>query len=169
VVWDRLFGTFIEESVPCVYGTRDRLEGHDPLHAVFGPYAPLWRDARRTRRWRDKLRVWFMPPGWRPADVARVDAKPPFSLDAARRQTPPAPRRQAMAGALHFLLWTAAVLYFLWCADDLSLGRDAALLALCAAGLWTTGAMLDARLRPGVAWALQLACLGAAALLLRPF
>jgi hypothetical protein len=28
------------------------------------------KDAWRTRLWIDKLRIWFMPTGWRPADVA---------------------------------------------------------------------------------------------------
>ncbi|VTU16036.1 sterol desaturase family protein [Variovorax sp. PBL-E5] len=168
VIWDRLFGTFAEEAAPCVYGTRERLEGSDPLHAVFGPYAPLWRDARRTRHWRDKLRVWFMPPGWRPADVALRDPKPAFSLAAARADTPPAHPQQGIAGALQFLLWTAVALRFLWCADDLRFGVDAALLALCGAGLWTTGALLDARLRARSAWGLQLLCLGIAVALLWP-
>ena len=33
----------------------------------------LWlliKDAWRAQRWWDKLRIWFMPLGWRPADVA---------------------------------------------------------------------------------------------------
>jgi hypothetical protein len=29
----------------------------------------LFTDAWRARSWQDKLRIWFMPTGWRPADV----------------------------------------------------------------------------------------------------
>lgn len=28
------------------------------------------KDAVRTKSWKDKLRIWFMPTGWRPGDVA---------------------------------------------------------------------------------------------------
>ena len=31
----------------------------------------LIKDAWRTQSWKDKLRIWFMPTGWRPADVAQ--------------------------------------------------------------------------------------------------
>ena len=30
----------------------------------------LIKDAWYTKSWKDKLRVWYKPPGWRPADVA---------------------------------------------------------------------------------------------------
>ena len=35
-------------------------------------------------RWRDKLRVWFKPPGWRPADVAARFPKPAFDIQRER-------------------------------------------------------------------------------------
>ena len=34
----------------------------------------LWlliKDAWRAKSWKDKLKIWFMPLGWRPADVAK--------------------------------------------------------------------------------------------------
>ena len=43
--------------------------------ASFHELATVGRAAVATRRWRDKLRIWFMPAGWRPADVA-VDRAP---------------------------------------------------------------------------------------------
>jgi hypothetical protein len=30
----------------------------------------LIKDAWRTKTWRDKIRIWFMPTGWRPSDVS---------------------------------------------------------------------------------------------------
>ncbi len=33
-------------------------------------YALMAHDSWHARRWRDKLRVWIAPPGWRPPDVA---------------------------------------------------------------------------------------------------
>jgi alkylglycerol monooxygenase len=72
IVWDRLFGSFQEEldSEPPIFGVTTPLRSWNPLWANVQFYAQLLQDARRTRSWRDKLRIWFMPTGWRPADVA---------------------------------------------------------------------------------------------------
>jgi len=72
IVWDRLFGSFQEEDErePVIFGVTTPLRSWNPVWANLQFYAQLWADARRTRRWRDKLRLWFMPTGWRPADVA---------------------------------------------------------------------------------------------------
>lgn len=71
-VWDRLFGTFQEEldDVPPVYGVTRPVRTWNPVKINFVHLAFLARDAWRARSWWDKLRIWFMPLGWRPADVA---------------------------------------------------------------------------------------------------
>ncbi|HEX7686424.1 MAG TPA: sterol desaturase family protein, partial [Burkholderiaceae bacterium] len=71
VVWDRWFGTFQPElpAEPCVYGTRSPLRSWNPLWANVEVYAVLAHDSRHARSLADKLRLWFKPPGWRPADV----------------------------------------------------------------------------------------------------
>ena len=72
ILWDKLFGTFQRElaSEPPVFGTTNPPRSYHPLVAAFHELATVWRAAVATRRWRDKLRIWFMPAGWRPADVA---------------------------------------------------------------------------------------------------
>ncbi|NER09246.1 Sterol desaturase/sphingolipid hydroxylase, fatty acid hydroxylase superfamily [Muriicola jejuensis] len=70
-IWDRWFGTFQEEleEVPPQYGVLKPAHTWNPILINF---QHLWRlilDAWRTRSLKDKLRIWFMPTGWRPADV----------------------------------------------------------------------------------------------------
>ncbi|MDP9899672.1 sterol desaturase family protein [Variovorax ginsengisoli] len=166
VIWDRLFGTFAEEQAPCVYGTRSPLDSWRPLRAVFGPYAPLLHDAWHTRRWRDKLRVFFKAPGWRPADVAARSPQPPFVLDAVCTYDPPTTRGQRLAGTLQFIAWVGVVLAFLWQADTFGWGRDVALLALSAAGLQVTGALFEQGGSVARSTAVQAVLLGAATALL---
>lgn len=168
VVWDRLFGTFAEEKATCVYGTRQPLDSWRPLRAVLGPYAPLLRDTWRTRRWRDKLRVWFKAPGWRPADLVAQDARPVFSLGAVQRYDPPATAAQQWAGGLQFVLWIGIVLAFLWQADELGFGRSVALLALSAAALQVVGQVFEGRWRGAWSSVVQ-ALLAAAAISLLSF
>ena len=69
--WDRMFGTFQEEldDVPPVYGITRPAQTWNPIRINFQHVWLLMKDAWRTRNWWDKLRIWFMPTGWRPPDV----------------------------------------------------------------------------------------------------
>ena len=66
--WDRLFGTFQEEldHVPPVYGVTRPVSTWNPIKINFQHLWLLMCDAWRAESWRDKLRIWFMPTGWRP-------------------------------------------------------------------------------------------------------
>ncbi len=85
ILWDRLFGTFVEEddSDRPVYGTRAPLRSWNPLWANVEVYWATAVEARRASRWRDKLQIWFRRPGWRPADVARRYPKPDYDIGRA--------------------------------------------------------------------------------------
>ncbi|XQE67523.1 sterol desaturase family protein [Pseudomonas sp. P3C3] len=69
IVWDRLFGTFADETEAVRYGVTTPVRTFDPLRLQFSWWRLLWADAVATRSWWDKLRLWWMPTGWRPADV----------------------------------------------------------------------------------------------------
>ena len=69
IVWDRLFGTYAEERERPAYGITKPLASFDPLFAQVHYWLELWRMARATPRWADKVRVWFAHPGWRPPGV----------------------------------------------------------------------------------------------------
>ncbi|HKR33519.1 MAG TPA: sterol desaturase family protein [Steroidobacteraceae bacterium] len=71
ILWDRLFGTFQDEraDVPCVYGITTGLKSWNPLWANLHFWSDTAKLAWRTRSWRDKLRIWFKPPAWQPADL----------------------------------------------------------------------------------------------------
>lgn len=70
-VWDRLFGTFQEEleAVPPQYGVLKPAKTWNPVHINFQHFWRLLKDAWYTASYWDKLRIWFMPTGWRPEDV----------------------------------------------------------------------------------------------------
>lgn len=73
IVWDKWFGTFQEEldDVPPVYGVKKPVKTWNPFIINFMHLWQLIKDAWRTKSWYDKARIWFMPTGWRPADVAQ--------------------------------------------------------------------------------------------------
>jgi len=72
IIWDKMFGTFQEElpDKPPVYGITRPAHTWNPIKINFQHFWLLTKDAIHTRKWKDKLRVWFMPTGWRPDDVA---------------------------------------------------------------------------------------------------
>ena len=71
IIWDKLFGSFQEEleEVPPVYGITRPVRTWNPIKINFLHVWLLVKDAWYTRKWKDKLRIWLMPTGWRPADV----------------------------------------------------------------------------------------------------
>ncbi len=71
ILWDKLFGTFQPElaAEPPVYGVKRPVRTWNPLLINFQHLALLLLDAYRTGRHIDRFRLWFMPTGWRPADV----------------------------------------------------------------------------------------------------
>ncbi|MFT7248408.1 MAG: alkylglycerol monooxygenase [Psychromonas sp.] len=72
IFWDKWFGTFQEEleDVPPVYGITVPVRTWNPIKINFQHIWQLIKDAVRAERLIDTLRIWFMPLGWRPKDVA---------------------------------------------------------------------------------------------------
>ena len=70
-IWDRMFGTFQEEleEVPPQYGVLKPAATWNPILINFQHLWRMVKDAWYTSSYWDKIRIWFMPTGWRPADV----------------------------------------------------------------------------------------------------
>ena len=152
ILWDRLFGTFVEEDEadPVVYGTRAPLRSFNPLWATLEVYAALWRDTWRTARWRDRLRLWFGKPGWRPADLQARDPKPSFDIGRAEYD-PPASKARTVYVLVNFALLLVPAVHFLMSAATMPMWL-AALYALgIVASLTVLGALMEGR-RGAKAW-----------------
>jgi len=145
IVWDRLFGSFEpeDEAVPCVYGTRGPLRSWNPLWANLHTYAEIAKDSWRAQSWGDKLRVWFMHPGWRPADVAQRWPKPAFDIARVERFDPPMSRGAQALAIVLFIAVLSATTLFLWFAHRLTLLEQAAAAAAIFAALWAVGRVCE--------------------------
>jgi hypothetical protein len=71
IFWDKMFGTYQEErkDIPAVYGITRPVQTWNPIKINFMHLWLLIKDAWRAKNWMDKLKIWFMPLGWRPSDV----------------------------------------------------------------------------------------------------
>ncbi len=161
MIWDRLFGTFVEEDEKCVYGTRAPLDSWDPLWANFEVYADLARRSRQAQRWRDRIAVWFMPPGWQPATAdGREWHKPSFDLSRVRRFDPPMARATRVFAVLHFALALVGAVLLLWYSDALPFGMLASAGVAIILVLWVAGAVMQGRLTIPAALATEFVALG---------
>jgi sterol desaturase/sphingolipid hydroxylase (fatty acid hydroxylase superfamily) len=66
IVWDRMFGTFIDETKAPTYGLTTNISTYNPARIAFAEWGNLARDVFRTSGILNKLRYIFAPPGWSP-------------------------------------------------------------------------------------------------------
>ena len=147
IIWDRLFGSFQEEddNEPVIFGVTTPLASWNPLWANLQFYAQLWGDARRAERTWDKIRIWFMRTGWRPADVA---AKYPMSkpdLSQFRKFEVPLDSRQQWYVGLQFGVYVALGSYLMNLEHSLPTGALLLGWGAVAFGLFVLGVALENR------------------------
>lgn len=72
-IWDRIFGTFQEEldEEPPIYGVLKPVRTWNPILINFQHLFYLIRDFYYTKKFIDKIIIWFMPTGWRPKDMIK--------------------------------------------------------------------------------------------------
>jgi len=147
MVWDRIFGTFQDELAeePCVFGIRGQLRSWNPLWANWHVWQDLAVTSWRTASWRDKLKVWFAPPGWRPADVAARWPKAPYSLDQFRLYDPVIPRAVRTYALLQFGGAYLLTAHYLEVIGDLPFRPNLAYAGVITVWLLTLGGLLEGR------------------------
>jgi len=146
ILWDRLFGTFMEEQThePVVYGTRHPLCSWNPLWANVRGYWELGCDAWRTQRLRDKFRLWLARPGWRPNDVRATWPVPAFELHHAQYHPPLSRLEQAYCLA-QFTLVLLMTTHFLAIASATSWPEGIAYALWLGTGLGSLGGLMEGR------------------------
>lgn len=113
IIWDRLFGTYEPErdDDPVVFGVRKPLENWNPFWANLQVYNYLLFDARKAKRWRDKIGIWFRRTGWRPDDVEVAYPKPRTDLDHFEKFNPVVTPGAKSYAVVQFVVAIAAILW----------------------------------------------------------
>ena len=63
IIWDRMFGTYAEETFRPTYGLTKNYDTSNPFRLQYHEYAAMWADLRRAGGLREKVAVVFGPPG----------------------------------------------------------------------------------------------------------
>jgi len=147
ILWDKFFGTFQEElkSEPPIYGIRRALNSFNPLWANVHVWSSLCLDALRTRSWWDKCRIWWMPTGWRPADMEANFPIQKTPLENFNKYDPPVEREVKIYAFLQLVAATGMMLYFLWHFTGLSYPLVALGWLMASLPLVSTGLVLQGR------------------------
>ena len=149
IVWDRLFGTYEPESdeEPVVFGVRKPLANWNPLWANLQVYDYLLFDARKARRWRDKIGIWFRRTGWRPPDVEARYPRRNVDLSAFHKFDPPVP---AMVKRYTLFQFVFAIVAVMWIGQVYAESGAQAVLIPCVALwvlVWSLGLLNEGRER----------------------
>jgi sterol desaturase/sphingolipid hydroxylase (fatty acid hydroxylase superfamily) len=64
IIWDKLFGTFEEETEKVEYGLTKPLEKDDVFTLIFHEWIEMWKDVKKAPTLKDKIMYIFGPPGW---------------------------------------------------------------------------------------------------------
>jgi drug/metabolite transporter superfamily protein YnfA len=99
IIWDRMFGTYIPErpDIKPVYGTVKPLNSWNPVWANFQVFYQMVQDTINTKKFSNKLKIWYGPTSWRPDDVLEHNPDP----DPTRfkeKFNPPLTREQSVFG-----------------------------------------------------------------------
>jgi|TARA_B110000967_G_scaffold28846_1_gene26954 sterol desaturase/sphingolipid hydroxylase (fatty acid hydroxylase superfamily) len=72
IIWDKLFGTFMEEQEEPKYGITSGYKRSNAYNAIFSYWGELFSLARKTKTLRNKINVFIKGPAYMPSDVTPV-------------------------------------------------------------------------------------------------
>ena len=121
-IWDRVFGTFQEEldNVKPIYGTLKPVQTWNPIIINFQHFFRLAKDSWHTKKFSDKIKIWFMPTGWRPKDVENL-IKYKTQSKNQEKYYPNYTNLFKLVGVFHFLCVNTILTYFLYNFSDLQI------------------------------------------------
>jgi sterol desaturase/sphingolipid hydroxylase (fatty acid hydroxylase superfamily) len=147
ITWDRWFGTFTPEEEEPVYGITHPLGTFNPVWANVHVFAEIGRLLRLTPRWRDKLRVLFGSPSWRPPEAGAPIVAPEVTRATFHPYDPVIPGAVRAYAFAQFVVALAAAYLIL------TTGGQYPLVQLGAASFYVVLALSDlGELLDGHAW-----------------
>src|SRR5688572_3051249 len=73
IIFDRIFGTYIKETIPPVYGITHNIHSHNPKDVLFHEYKNVAWEISRIKGLKNKIRFLFSKPGHNIIDLKKVD------------------------------------------------------------------------------------------------
>jgi hypothetical protein len=145
IIWDKMFGSFEPEEEEVCYGVTHPPKTWHPISLNFQFWRHLWHDAKNTSSYWDKIRIWFMPTGWRPADVAERYPLARCLPDTQQKFDNAPPASVSLSVVMIHLVLMAWTVWFLLFTSDLSFGMALAHFVPLGGGLYINSLILEQR------------------------
>lgn len=81
ILWDKLHGTYEKEVAEVRYGITSGFASRNVYWSYFHYWVDLFRQARELPGWKNKIKLFFMKPGWLPENVQPKEMPEPKPLD----------------------------------------------------------------------------------------
>jgi len=165
IIWDRMFGTFEPEVEPVVYGVTEPLNSWNPIWANFHYWAKLKDLAKKFPRAIDRVKLFFMPPEWRPASAPPLPPHPEVKPETYIKYDNVVPRGLTWYVLVQFVPIIAATFIILQMENTWSMPALASVAGLILLAILTLGGMLD-RKRWAFKWELARLAMQAASFII---
>ena len=143
ILWDRLFGTFRQETEEPVYGTVKRLKSYNPLFANIHVFADIFANIRadlaRGSGWRSFHHLWKKPSSYRVDSAMRMEQI--FRQEFRMPLEPP----KARLGFIQFVALLGLSVFFLKTFTHLDWMIRTAFFLLLLSGFYLNGRLLESK------------------------
>jgi sterol desaturase/sphingolipid hydroxylase (fatty acid hydroxylase superfamily) len=145
IIWDRMFGTFQEEEEEPIYGITKPLNSWNPVWANLQHYVEMLTLLKQVPHWKDKLRVLFMPPGWRPDYLGGSMAVSEVDKTLYKKYDTPVPHKLNYYVFFQYVFTVAGAAVFLFKAEQMPMAMKAISAVLIVAAIVNCGALFELR------------------------
>lgn len=143
IIFDRLFGTFQAEEEDVVYGITKQPKSWNPLWLNLEHWTDMARDFVQLRTWKDRLKLLFGAPGWRPEYLGGPVALKEVSTTTFHKYNPQIPAGLTSYVIFQFGVLLAGTAVFLNVAGNFDWGWKWALSSLIVYSVVNIGALLE--------------------------
>ncbi|TGN02143.1 sterol desaturase family protein [Leptospira dzoumogneensis] len=113
ILWDRWFGTYVEEKKEPIYGLTEPLPTFNPIWANLHVYISLWNLVKITPSWKDKLLLLIKKPDWRPDSLGGEKKVPEINRSTYTKFDPSISNSRKVYGVLQFIVLAGLSVYLL--------------------------------------------------------
>ena len=122
IIWDRLFKTFEKEDEPPHYGITKPLKSWNPVWANFAHYSAILSDLKRVPSIKDKVRLLFKKPGWKPEYMGGFEKAPDIDPAYEKFENRTSVRLNFYV-SFQFLVLMTSTMFFLYYVNELEISK----------------------------------------------
>ena len=139
IIWDRIFGTFKEETVTPNYGVTDQLKTYNPISATLKPIVQIFNKVNLSPQFSDKLKSLFLGPGW----VSSPNSMNSNSI--TKKYNPVVNRNRIIYVAIVFMELLALSSFILFQYKSMAFSATLVLVLMALLTIWTLGNIVDGK------------------------